>query len=371
MIPVPASLAAACAILSPGRETCPERWDQEDVVLLANEELVSPALYRSLQRQARLEVLPDDLADYLAMLYELNETRNQALKKQAIEAVRTLNAAGIEPMLMKGGVGLFAAPHCADTARMMADLDLLVPAELAEEAVVALDHIGYQVIKRYPSELHSHADLGRPGQDPGGIDLHKEVVRHTYLLPASEMWRHAEPLGDRIDGKCEDQLRLFAPSPSCRVLHNLLHSQAHDRGFYHGVLRLRDLLDLTAILRCHWQAIDWAWIEDRLDRQRLGVVLDAQLLMAGHLFGLEWPFKRPARAGALWHRERCLAQLYSGLLAQVGLYWGNLRLAFAWHRLSRRYGSSGNLFTWQLHHAVDVLSRLSPGRLLGEMRRRN
>ena len=373
MIPPPASHAFVCAALNPGRPAWPRHPDWTAIVDLTDNTLVTSAFYQSLRQHDRLADLPEGMVDYLALVHRLNEERNAKLRRQAIEAVRALNAAGIEPMLLKGGVGLFAPPRCEDTARMMADLDILVPEAVAEPAVTALSEIGYQVMLRYPEELHSYADLARLGKDVGGIDLHKEIVRHTYLLPAAIFWRHAQAV-EVMQEDAENEpdlsdLRLFVPSPDCRILHNLLHAQAHDRGFYHGVVRLRDLHDLAMIVRCHATDIDWRWIEDRLAAHRLEVVLDAQLLLAERLLGLDWPLSRPPSAGAVVHRERCLVQMHSRRLAQLGRFWGNLRLAFAWHRLNQRYEGRGSPIFWQLHHAVDVLVRVSPARLLGELRR--
>jgi len=73
---------------------------------LANAHLLSPALYAGLAEAGALADLPHEAREYLGLLYRLNRDRNEALRHQAIELLAALNAAGVYPLLLKGGLSL-------------------------------------------------------------------------------------------------------------------------------------------------------------------------------------------------------------------------------------------------------------------------
>ena len=65
MIPLPAALAFVAAALDPAPRAWPKRRDWEAIANLANNQLVTPALYQSLSEQDRLAELPADLVEGL------------------------------------------------------------------------------------------------------------------------------------------------------------------------------------------------------------------------------------------------------------------------------------------------------------------
>ena len=98
-----------------------------------------------------------------------SEARNQLLRRTAAEAVAALNAAGIEPVLLKGMALWASQPASAPFARMMSDVDLMVTPNDAERAVSALEAAGFGVLARYPgSAQHVVAELGRPADAGAG-----------------------------------------------------------------------------------------------------------------------------------------------------------------------------------------------------------
>src|SRR5262249_42248266 len=112
-----------------GREA-PPRFDSaawSDVIALANEHLLCPPLYSSLSPGQALDVLPEDVRDYLHHLYRANRRRNRIVRRQALEIVRELNRDGIVPLLLKGILTLVSEPTLDSASRMMADIDIAVP----------------------------------------------------------------------------------------------------------------------------------------------------------------------------------------------------------------------------------------------------
>lgn len=324
--------------------------DWVDIFALANEHLLTPALWSALQQSGHAAALPAEARDYLATLHRLSGDRNRALRRQAIELVGALNARGVTPALLKGGLSLFDGPYADPAARMMRDLDILVPAAARDDAIGVLQGLGYRLARGYGATHHAFGDFERPG-DPGSIDLHTELVDPSYILPAANVW-------DRAGIRDAGGARYAAASATDRVLHNLLHAQIHHLGnFYRGDLQLQQAHELFALARHFGPAIDWCTVQRRMDAHRLGAALDSHLLAACRLFGLAWPLdRRPGLAGRL-HYLRCQLQLDVQALQWIGIPWGNLRGAFAWHRMHALHGAAGGPLEWRSRHLLQYLRK--------------
>jgi len=343
--------------------------DWPAVLQIANEQLLTPALWAAVREARHAAALPEDVAHYLATLHHLNDERNQALRRQAIELIGALNRLGITPALLKGGLALFDGPvnrpYADPAARMMRDLDLLVPAGSRDEAISVLERLGYGLARQQAAGHHAFGDFARPN-DPGSVDLHTELVDPSYLLPASEVWSRAERR--EIEG-----VRYVAPCATDRIMHNLLHAQIHHLGnFYRGELQVQQIYELAALARCFGPAVDWRFVEQRLRAHRLTTALESYLLAAHHLLGLAWPLPQPAGLGARLNYARCELQFGVRPLRWAGVLWGNLRGAFAWHRMHALHGAAASGAAgpsrWRWRHLVQYLRKkviaASVGRLL-------
>ena len=204
------------------------------ILEIANEQLLTPALWSALHNSSGAALLPADAREYLAALHRLNGKRNDTLRIQALQLIGGLNEAGITPVLLKGGLALFDGPYADPAARMMRDLDVLVPAGSLEKAIAALEQLGYRLIRRYEAGHHAVGDFARSG-DPGSVDLHTELIDQRYVLPASEV--QARAMLKEVRG-----VRYLSPCATDRVMHNLLHAQIHFLGnFYRGELQLQQV----------------------------------------------------------------------------------------------------------------------------------
>ncbi|HVO16520.1 MAG TPA: nucleotidyltransferase family protein [Alphaproteobacteria bacterium] len=318
--------------------------DWAALLQLANEELVTPALCSRLIGLRRLGSLPAEVAEYLTLLHRLNGDRNGALRRQALELVGALNRFDIRPVLLKGAAALFADAYGDPAARMVGDIDILVPRLRLRASLAVLADLGYRLADRYPEGHHAYGEFVRDG-DAGALDLHVEPIDASYLLSAEEVARRAAP--------CAEPGAAFAvPSPTDRVLHNILHAQIHHRAdYYRGTIRLRQLHDGATLATSFASAIDWDLIERRFAAQRLDAALQSYLLAAGDLFGLPWPLAaRPALRARL-HYRRCLVQRHVPGLARILVPWANLRRGFAGHRLRNLYGSRRGAARRVLRHA--------------------
>lgn len=335
------------------------RWDLP--LRFANEHLLAPAMYASLAASHRLSSLPEEVRHYLEFLHSKNRERNAALRIQAIELFRALQSGGVPAMALKGALALFLNHYVDRGARLFRDLDVLVPVDMMPKAAAILEELGYRAETRYWPIQHAYAEFTRKN-DPGAVDLHVELIDASYILPVDEVWQRSQEV-------VEKEIRLFVPSPTDRVVHNILHSQIHYLGnFYRGELELRQVYDFALLARRYTEEIDWSAIERRFDHHRLQTALQSYTLAATTLFGLSWPLSRPPSLAARFHFRRCLVQLLVPALAQIALPWGNVRSAFAWHRMMALHGDVSRFsVARQACHAIGFLRKSDAKELLARL----
>lgn len=332
------------------------------VLGVANEQLLTPALWSALHNSSGAALLPADAREYLAALHRLNGKRNDTLRIQAVQLIGGLNEAGITPVLLKGGLALFDGPYADPASRMMRDLDVLVPAGSLEKAIAALDQLGYCVTRRYEAGHHAVGDFARPG-DPGSVDLHTELIDQPYVLPASEVQSRA--MLKEVRG-----VRYLSPCATDRVMHNLLHAQIHFLGnFYRGELQLQQVYEFVALVHYFGPAVDWHFVQERMRDHRLATPLESYLLAANRLLGLKWPLATAPSLAARLHYRRCELLVAARQLRWTGVLWGNLRGAFAWHRMRALYGSAGGPLRWRGRHLLQYVRKRGLGASVARLRR--
>jgi hypothetical protein len=336
--------------------------DWTPVLALANQHLLTPALWTALNASPLRSDVPPEVVDYLQVLHRLNGERNHVIRAQVVELVGALNEDAVEPVLLKGASTLFVGPYPDIGARMMRDIDLLVPASARDQAITVLNRKGYVLARGYGEDHHAFGDFARSGS-PAAVDLHIELVDPRYLLGAAEVFERAKP--HEAAGA-----RFFVLSPTDRALHNFLHAQIHHLGhYYRGEMPVSQLYEFSLLVRSLGSSMDWNLIETRLEEHRLGAALRAYVLAATRLFGPPWPLaKRPGLRSRL-HCLRCDLQATSPLLNWIGVTWGNMSGPLAWHRMRALYGPSGNTIRWRCRHLAQFLGKKGARVGLARLRR--
>ena len=300
-----------------------------EVIKLANAYLVSTGLWNSLKTKGLLVDLEDDVRCYLHEVNEMNQWRNEQLRRQTLETICKLNEVGITPLLLKGAGQLFRPIHGQMGNRIISDLDILIPAEQIEVAFERLIKQGYCAYRDHLdySKHHHLCPLVKPGEY-GCIELHRQalVKNVSHVLPTSFVWQDARQLTVERTSFC-------LPSVTHDILIGLLHSQIGHRCYCERQFDLRALYDLSATKMCFSAAIDWDEINDRMNDQGLGYALEAYIFAAHRLFHLRPPPNFNFGSRTRLHHLVCLA-------ANRWSHVDRLLRRYSTYRISKIYGWS-------------------------------
>jgi hypothetical protein len=160
-----------------------------------------PLLYRNLTRLG----IDDPLLPRLKGVYRQVWFRNQLILEHGVRALRTLSAAGIPSLVLKGAA-LVSTAYAEPALRPMEDFDLLVAREQFPRAVHVLLADGWSFHPPLPDpEPHfvfQHA-IGFRRDGGGELDLHWSATGLPFDLDDT----HTQPL--RIGG---EETRMLAPA---------------------------------------------------------------------------------------------------------------------------------------------------------------
>jgi hypothetical protein len=252
----------------------------ERLVELSSYEFVTPALAWSIEGQADV---PPDVSDYLGGVLALNRRRNEHLMESLARAVGALNAVGIEPVLLKGAARLVGDTYPVAEVRFVGDLDVLIPAEAANDAVAALHRAGFgeSPDERTPAG-HHHLPMLHDRESGAGVELHTAVVKRAFdaLVPTEHFVVGTRRLHFR-DG------RVRVPDPTRSVAHLIVHDHGGHRSY--ARYGLRTLLELAVMRQRHEAEIDWGEIEGRFAAAGHPSLLASYVTVAQRLFGQTSP----------------------------------------------------------------------------------
>jgi hypothetical protein len=325
----------------------------ERVVGLASEHLVTPALHRRLGARNLLPSLDDDLLSYLETVAELNRARNRAAGVQLAEIARSLNAIGVQPVLLKGAALLLGGIYCDPADRVLGDLDLLVRRESHAAALRCLAELGYLPFSDPRAYHHHHhcVPLAKAGR-PLGIELHGDVVPAAYQrrFPTGPAFARSSTL-------LWQGSTLLLPAAEDLFIHNAIHHQLADRNLWAARFSLRQALDLVQLAGRFPERIGAPALAARLRREAGLLCLGFYVPAAFSAFALPSPLPLPAAPSWQARADRCrvgLFKLYAergpeplraavGLLAHAGCgirsvahAAGRRRLARVLHTFGRR-----------------------------------
>lgn len=252
--------------------------DSEEIVRLADQQRVLPAVGPALRRLGLAGMFSHDVLDLLDLVASANADRNRRLRAQLIEAIERLNTSGIEPVLLKGSIRLLDGLYPDLAWRVMGDLDLLVPPGRAAEAQASLIAIGYSEIagKRLPSDHHHLMPL-IAADHPAFVEIHRAVSARSVerILPTAHVRAGAARWA-------LDQARFHVPATVDQLIHLVGHRQMHHFAFASGRVSIRDLLEYRLLTRREPSAE--AIVVDAFRAAGRSTTIAAWSALAGRLF---------------------------------------------------------------------------------------
>jgi hypothetical protein len=252
----------------------------EELIGAARAHVVIPSLAWSSRGNRSV---PAPLRSYLDAALRLNGKRNERLSNQIEQVAGALNAIDIEPILLKGAAHLLGGIYPSPAARLMSDLDVLVPQARGREAFAAMQAIGFVVDAPIPCD-HHHFPAMRHSDTNIVIELHTRLL-HTMsdpIVPVSWVYEQSQRLPFR-------GVRVKIPSPTILIGHNVVHDQLNHERYARKQIELRQLLDFAIIRARHEQDIDWAELDRRFCSVGLGHVLATYLRYDEALFHQRMP----------------------------------------------------------------------------------
>ena len=283
------------AALTGGPGPAAREWNWERTIAIAAREGVLPGLHGMLN-------CPPDVADFLDAFYELNSVRNRQLLAELEELALLLNSAGIEPVLLKGAAYLVAGVYDDPAARLLSDIDLLIPREQSRQAYDLIVRAGYEPCTSYqvnhPTTLicHHHPPLTKVDRLP--VEIH-----HSLGMGACPAILNAREV---VDASAPIQLgraRVRLPAAHHLMTHLIMHSQVHHGAYCRIWPPLRSMLDLVRLNRR--LPPDWEDVCEHFARHRRSALLNVHLLQTARVFDFVPPF--PVASGGLrWLYRRTL-----------------------------------------------------------------
>jgi hypothetical protein len=325
------ALAQLSAVI---RGRAPKRPDWALILKLASEQLFAPQLYRFLAAMSG-ETAPRDVWIYVEEVRRRSRLRNEQLSRTLGDALAALNAAGVEPVLLKGCARWSITPP-SECDRLISDLDLLVNPHEMQMAVVALSAAGFEILDddRLTRD-HDVVVLGR-AKDVGAIDLHQHLPGPRGLIDI----KREDLRAVRIAGGAARAL-----SPELQILTAALHDQLHDAHYWHGGFDIRHLVDIAELAE---GAVDWKRLASASATPLVGAALTAQLIAARFLVGARVPKRM---CGGLWGRVHFWRQ-------QAQFAWPLINVMLGFIRGVRGVGEALRwLSAWLARRSADGMTR--------------
>jgi len=269
--------------------------------------------------------------------------RRGVLTERLAEIAAALNAAGISPVVLKGGRSLVAG---GPDWRYLRDLDLLVEPSRAAEAQDIVLSMGYRpdgaprprLVHHHLHELYRH-DL------PGWVEIHRRggPSRVEQFLSTREMLDRAVV--------ADAGLRVLPAHLS--VLHGMIHHHVGHRAVKHAAIAPKGLFEFAAEMSSLGADERDALMVRAASHPRVLAILDLWVAAAADLFGMPVaaPLTRADDAADWWAAIRS---------AEVGKGIGpELRAATQAHRLRRSRGGQSRALRlyWRLTMPLSFIKR--------------
>jgi len=208
----------------------------EDVIRISSNHLVLPALYFRLKSKGLLQLLPDELGNYLKTIATINRNRNLGLIDEAHHITSILDNHNIEHVYLKGMATLIGGYYEDLGERMITDIDILIKPNKTNNAFELVKEMGYSKIQGFDYEVKNFRHL------PKLIDENKlaAVEIHDNILTKNK--RQLIDL-NKLFSNSRKQKSFRIPDLFHLNSINILTTQINNNNYYYNRINIKNLYD--------------------------------------------------------------------------------------------------------------------------------
>ncbi len=222
----------------------------ENIVRISSTLLALPAMHRGFRQAIELhdrldETFEDEeFLQFLAEVAEQNKCRNRSIRDQMLVVKKTLEAAGIQPIWLKGAAHLLDGWELMGETRFLSDIDLLVSELELPQAIEALGNSSFHPQPdqfdndhhHYPRLYHEHHSVG--------VEVHRRIVREADGL--FNRWLAENNATEEVMWANHQWI---VPSLKTRLFHLVHHTMMQNNRFEKHTISLRDQLDFSNLCK--------------------------------------------------------------------------------------------------------------------------
>ncbi|MEH6638756.1 MAG: nucleotidyltransferase family protein [Porticoccaceae bacterium] len=291
-----------------------ESINWESLVLQANTQMCTPLLFARLKQDDLLQYLPENLQEYLRVIYDSNLMRNEALKTGLEQLLQMFADENIDSILLKGAATFVDELYTAPGSRYMGDLDILIPEEkisLARQFLITSGfdeiHDPYMEFSGQPTDVRHHQIQRylKPGT-PVAIELHFKLAygQAGRVVETEAAWDNTENVVFR-------GIKTKVLSPTYRVLHNAIHGLLPHCEYIKGEISLLQLAEFSALAARYGEEVDGLVPKALCAQQNLSKELRVYTGLARELMFLE-ATDLGSEEIPKWHLDRIVSVGASG-----------------------------------------------------------
>ncbi len=261
-------------------------WNE--IIDFANQHLLIPALYDALQQKDLLNLVKDEMiVEYLSTVYEYNRIRNESILVQLQVLSHLLAKIDVTPVMLKGAAALSEGHYHNIGARVMMDIDVLVPEEKIMKCIELLESTqgGYQPIDTEDPLWSDHDHHYRRIYSDNGVaalELHRHSIGKRYpYFSNQKLMEHIRP-SKRLENTSIIE-------PSFELYHAFLHSEISHAAHKNNTLELRHLHHAAVIINIFQEEIDWDLLAKEVEKHGLASTWSDYLYSLKRLFGTKIP----------------------------------------------------------------------------------
>ena len=222
-----------------------DEMDWAHFVSLCSNHYILPVIYLKFQSHQLIEHLPEQLAEFLKDIYDLNLARNERILIQINDILKLLNANDIYPTFLKGTGNLLDGLYSDKGERMIGDIDFLVPENDYLKAAKILEEGGYTKGRFIYSDILApkhYPRLYKTGM-PADVEVHR-------LILALKQSRKFNPgIFDRKKILPFEDTICFVLDAKNNCIYNFIHSQIAHGSDFKGIVSFRDIYDMYLITK--------------------------------------------------------------------------------------------------------------------------